>query len=966
MLNWIPAKLFMSKSARDSRSLRRFVSDVTEREKRFENFTIEDCHHQTSVWRSEVQALGPDRLNALDAHLKLIAADAFALVRQASRLLAARDSQWKLIPFDVQIAGGNVLFQGNIAEMATGEGKTLTAVAPAYLRALAGRGVHMVTVNDYLAARDADWMGKMFATLGLTTGCLQNDQSPEQRRAMYACDITYGTSSEFGFDYLRDNGLARSAGMQVQRGHYFAIVDEVDSVLIDEARTPMIITTAGSARPSFLPVYVSSVARLVKEQTTHCNQLIQEARDLFGDGTHRDTDAAVGMLLYKCRLAQPLHPGLRRLKQDPTLLRLLENATLYFHIDSRRSELFAMKDELLFWIDERSHDAELTDRGCRFMSPDCPELFQVGDLMSALAGIDHLDATPEIKQQRRDRLEADAEEHGRRIHEVRQLLKAFCLYEKDRNYLVKDGDVVILDEAQGREMPGRRWNDGLHQAVEAKEGVTIQPESETMASITVQNYFRLYDHLAGMTGTAMSDAGELKDIYGLDVIQVPTHRPCQRVDLQDQVFKTRKEKYQAAVREIKAAHGRSQPVLVGTASVEASETFSRLLKRENIPHQVLNARHHDREAAIIARAGEPGAVTISTNMAGRGTDIQLSGGVADLGGLIVIGTERHESQRVDRQLRGRCARQGDPGTSVFFLSLEDHLMRRIDNGGKMAAILDKAGHVEGEPLASPMLTRTLSGAQKRVEKTDYEQRRRTLRYDEVVNGQRSCIYDWRNELLQAAHPQDWLFEALPDCLSSVVNIELLDDGSGSSTLTFAPEVEYFALPLRDELEALAQERDPRPVHARLEDAIVCHVREAVATIDSELVSPGEFLRQAALTKIDREWQAHLVELEALRERIGFQALAQKDPLVEFTREASFVFRDRLDCIRRGIIAAAREGLVAASRAEARILAERLRPAESEIRLNFDVRPRDLQPSGRNAVCPCGSGRKFKKCCGVRA
>ena len=964
MLDWIPTKLFSSKAARDSRKLQRLVSDVTLREKRFAHFNIDDCHHQTAIWRSELQALDIDDADSVDAHLKLLCPDAFALVRHASRLLREQDPDWNLVPYDVQIAGGCVLFDSSIAEMATGEGKTITAVAPAYLRALVGRGVHMVTANDYLASRDAEWMGKLFGILGLSTGCLQNGQSNQVRREMYARDITYGTSSEFGFDYLRDNGLARSAQSQVQRDHYLAIVDEVDSVLIDEARTPLIITTPGTAQPKFLQTHVPDVARLVKAQVAHCNAMIGEARSLSGAGGDRSTDDEVGMLLYKCRLAQPLHPGLRRMKQESSLLRLLERADLYFHQESRRNELFSLKEELLFWIDERTHNAELTDKGCHFMAPGCPELFQVGDLTSALAAIEDSKLNSEEKQERRDRLEADAAEHGRRIHEVRQLLKAFSLYERDRNYLVKDGEIVILDQAQGREMPGRRWSDGLHQAVEAKEGVTIQPESETVASITVQNYFRLYERLAGMTGTAMSDSGEFKDIYGLDVIAVPTHRPCQRIDRNDQVFKTRKEKYQATVGEIKAAYERKQPVLVGTASVDTSETFSRLLKREGIPHQILNARHHDREAEIIARAGEAGSVTISTNMAGRGTDIRLGDGVADLGGLCVIGTERHESQRVDRQLRGRCARQGDPGTSMFFLSLEDDLMRRVDNNGRIAAILEKVGHVEGEPLASPLLTRTISGTQRRVEKSDYERRRQTLKYDDVVNRQRSCIYDWRNQLLHAQHGQDWLFEALPECMESIVQIENANDYS-TWTLSFSPEIETIAEPLREELEALANEGAEDRLHARLIDGITCHIRDACAAIDPDIVSADEFVRQTMLTAIDREWQSHLVELDVLRERIGFMHLAQKDPLVEFTREASFIFRNSLDRTRRGIVAAAREGLVEAAAAERRILAQRNRPAESDLQLNLAVRPRDLRRSGRNSPCPCGSGRKFKKCCGVR-
>ncbi|MCU0776063.1 MAG: preprotein translocase subunit SecA, partial [Akkermansiaceae bacterium] len=608
-------------------------------------------------------------------YLEQILPEAYAVVKNAARRMCGTTITvndhpilWEMVHFDVQLIGGVALHRGMIAEMQTGEGKTLVATLPVYLNALTGLGVHIVTVNDYLARRDADWMGSLYQFLGLTVGCIQNQMPPWERRAEYACDITYGTNAEFGFDYLRDNGMAATRDEQVQRGHYLAIIDEVDSILIDEARTPLIISGPSSHTSHQFDKYKPLVEQLVKRQTQLCNEVAVELKQLWDAG---DKDGA-GRLLYKLKLGQPRNRQLMRYMEEPEMRRLMEKAELSFHQDAQKKELFALKEELYFIIDEKGHDSDLMEMGREFLSPGDPDSFTLPDLGTLFADIDtNRSLTDEQKIAAKDECQRRMDAQAEKIHNISQLLKAYCVFEKDVQYVVKDGKVCIVDENTGREMPGRRWSDGLHQAVEAKEGVAIEKETQTFATITIQNYFRLYQKLAGMTGTAETEAAEFHDIYRLDVLPIPTNAPNIRVDENDQVFKTRREKYNAVIATIEAAHAKGQPCLCGTASVESSETLARMLKRAKIPHSVLNAKFHEQEAEIVSRAGQKGAVTVSTNMAGRGTDIKLGEGVPELGGLFVIGTERHESRRIDRQLRGRCARQGDPGRSQFFISFED-------------------------------------------------------------------------------------------------------------------------------------------------------------------------------------------------------------------------------------------------------------------------------------------------------
>jgi preprotein translocase subunit SecA len=766
MLSWILRKILGSKNQREVRRIRPTVEKINRLDEEYQALSEEQLREKTAQWKKELA--GIDDPDELAQRLNAILPEAFAVVKTTARRLCGKNllvcdqpTAWNMIHFDVQLIGGIVLHEGKIAEMATGEGKTLVATAPVYLNALTGRGVHLVTVNDYLARRDAEWMGEIYKTLGLTVGCIQHDQSPSVRKAQYDCDITYGTNSEFGFDYLRDNGMATTKEQQVQRGHYFAIVDEVDSILIDEARTPLIISGPATVSSHQYDKFKPLVEQLVRKQTMLCNRLVSDAKELLDKG---DMEEA-GRFLFKVKLGQPRNKGLLRMMEDPENRKAIDKSELSFYQDSRKDELVALKEELYFSIDERHQDSDLSELGRSFLNPDDPNAFVLPDLIMEFTEIDlnsSLDQAQkeEAKRQRQQYCDSQAE----RIHNIAQLLRAFCLFEKDVDYVIEENKIVIVDEHTGRKMPGRRWSDGLHQAVEAKEGVQIDRETQTLATITIQNYFRLYHKLAGMTGTAETEANEFHDIYRLDVIVIPTNRPVIRKDFNDSIYKTRREKYSAAVEEIKGCYAKGQPVLVGTASVEASELVSRMLKREKIPHNVLNAKYHRQEAEIVARAGQRGTVTISTNMAGRGTDIKLGDTVPDLGGLHVLATERHESRRVDRQLRGRCARQGDPGSSRFYVSFEDDLMRNFGASERMTSMMERFGLKDGEELEHPWLNKSVETAQKRVEQRNYLIRKRTLDFDDVMNKQREVVYALRNETLETSEPRKLIFEIVDEVI----------------------------------------------------------------------------------------------------------------------------------------------------------------------------------------------------------
>ncbi len=781
MVSWILKKILGSKNQREIKRLQPIVRSINAFEEQYKALSDDELRARTTAWKAEVSTI--EDPEALARRLDEILPEAFALVKNAARRLTERQvtfpvcdqpMTWNMVHFDVQLIGGIVLHRGRIAEMATGEGKTLVATLPLYLNALAGRGAHLVTVNDYLARRDAEWMGQLYSFLGLSCGCIQHDQPPDLRREQYAMDITYGTNSEFGFDYLRDNGMATTREQQVQRGYHYAIVDEVDSILIDEARTPLIISGPATVSTHQYDRLKPLVDQLVRKQNMLCNRLASEAKEAFD---RNDSDEG-GRLMFKVKLGQPRNKQLLRMMEDPDKRKAIDKAELSFYQDTRKEELFALKEELFFTMDEKSHEADLSEQGRAFLNPDDPDSFVLPDLISEFTDID---LNRLLSDEEKDRMKAEKQEHcdkrAEQIHNISQLLRAYCLFEKDVAYVVEENKVVIVDEYTGRKMPGRRWSDGLHQAVEAKEGVQIDRETQTLATITIQNYFRLYHKLAGMTGTAETEANEFHDIYKLDVAVIPTNRPVARADANDRIYKTRREKYNAVINEIRERHAASQPILVGTVSVEASELLSRMLKREKIPHNVLNAKYHRQEAEIVSRAGQAGTVTISTNMAGRGTDIKLGPGVPDKGGLYVIGTERHESRRIDRQLRGRCARQGDPGATRFYVSFEDDLMRNFGAADRMTKIMERFGLEEGQELEHRWLNKSVETAQKRVEQRNYLARKRTLDFDDVMNNQREVVYTYRNEVIDTEDPHKLVYEVIDEAVPAKVTEYL---GTGAS------------------------------------------------------------------------------------------------------------------------------------------------------------------------------------------
>ena len=998
MVSWMLRKVIGSKNQREIRRIRPLVEKINRLEEQFQSLTDEQLREKTAQWKGELSKI--DDPDALARKLVEILPEAFAAVKNTARRLLDRSLVvcdqpiiWNMVHFDVQLIGGIVLHEGKIAEMATGEGKTLVATCPIYLNALTGRGVHLVTVNDYLARRDAEWMGEIYKFLGLTVGCIQHDQSPDVRKEQYDCDITYGTNSEFGFDYLRDNGMATTKEQQVQRGHYYAIVDEVDSILIDEARTPLIISGPATVSSHQYDKFKPLVEQLVRKQTMLCNRLVSEAKELLEKG---DLEQG-GRVLFKVKLGQPRNKALLRMMEDPENRKAVDKSELSFYQDSRKDELVALKEELYFSIDEKHQDADLSEMGRSFLNPDDPNAFVLPDLITEFTEID-LDQ--ELSQTQKDERKRQRQQHcdsqAERIHNISQLLRAYCLFEKDVAYVVEENKVIIVDEHTGRKMPGRRWSDGLHQAVEAKEGVQIDRETQTLATITIQNYFRLYHKLAGMTGTAETEANEFHDIYKLDVVVIPTNRPVIRKDNNDRIYKTRREKYSAVVAEISSCYAQGQPVLVGTASVEASELLSRMLKREKIPHNVLNAKYHRQEAEIVARAGQRGTVTISTNMAGRGTDIKLGESVPDLGGLHVLGTERHESRRVDRQLRGRCARQGDPGSSRFYVSFEDDLMRNFGASERMTSMMERFGLKEGEELEHPWLNKSVETAQKRVEQRNYLIRKRTLDFDDVMNKQREVIYTLRNETLETAEPQKLIFEIVDEIVPVRVQEFLQVEGDEPDYDGLLQWVNTtFPLGLT-RVSAKFDSRSPEENSQFLIDRIKQAYQQKVSHEESEAVAGLE--RYVILNAIDRLWQEHLYAMDGLREGIYLRSYGQKDPLVEYKAEAYDMFSELMANIKNEVLSnlfRSTTNLMAFEQFLSSLpfnVGQRLEGGDQraaggplpgrgdlafsqqdqsqtdgeELELVIPSARRESPKVGRNDPCPCGSGKKYKNCCGRTA
>lgn len=995
MVSWILKKILGSKNQRELKRLAPIVRQINELDEQFKSLSDDALRAKTASWKEEFSKITD--LQEQWTKLDEILPEAFAVVKNAARRLKERQHAfevcdqpmiWDMVHFDVQLIGGIVLHRGRIAEMATGEGKTLVATLPLYLNALTCRGAHLVTVNDYLARRDAEWMGQLYTFLGLSVGCIQHDQEPDERREQYAMDITYGTNSEFGFDYLRDNGMATTREQQVQRGYHYAIVDEVDSILIDEARTPLIISGPATISTHQYDKWKPLIEQLVRKQNMLCNRVASEAMEKFEQG---DVETG-GRLMFKVKLGQPRNKQLLRLMEDPDKRRAIDKSELSFFQDTRKEELFQLKEELFFTIDEKSNEADLSEQGRVFLNPDDPNAFVLPDLISEFTEID-LDST--LPDEEKDKRKAERQQHcdaqAERIHNISQLLRAYCLFEKDVQYVIEENKVVIVDEFTGRKMPGRRWSDGLHQAVEAKEGVQIDRETQTLATITIQNYFRLYQKLAGMTGTAETEAAEFHDIYKLDVNMIPTNRPVRRTDHNDRIYKTRREKYNAVIKEIREAHAKTQPVLVGSVSVESSELLSRMLKREKIPHNVLNAKFHMQEAEIVARAGQPGTVTISTNMAGRGTDIKLGPGVTEVGGLMVIGTERHEARRIDRQLRGRCARQGDPGASRFYVSFEDDLMRNFGAADRMTKIMERFGLEEGQELEHRWLNKSVETAQKRVEQRNYLIRKRTLDFDDVMNMQREVVYTYRNEVIDSQEPRKLIFEVIDEAVPAKVK-EYLDADEPNYTGLINWVNTTFPLGLtreKGQFETRTVDENANFLVGRIKDA---YERKS-SHEDPTAVNSLE--RYVILNAIDRLWQEHLYAMDALREGVYLRGYAQKDPLIEYKTEAYDMFVELMANIKNEVLnnlfrstsnLQAFENFLATlpqflmrehaptaptAGADARVrqpvgamagVTAGDGDGEGEVSIDLPVR-RSIPKVGRNEPCPCGSGKKYKNCCG---
>ncbi len=992
IVEWIMKKIFGSRNARVLKRMQPLVDRINALYAEYASLTDEQLKAKTTEFKERL-AKG----ESLDDML----CEAYAVVKDACRRLVGTEVQvtghtliWDMIPFDVQLIGAIALHQNNIAEMATGEGKTLVAIMPLYLNALTGRNVQLVTVNDYLARRDSEWMGHVLKWLGLTVGCIQNQMSPAQRREQYAKDITYGTNSEFGFDYLRDMGMATNKEDLVQRDYYFAIVDEIDSILIDEARTPLIIAGPAKVSTHMFDKLKPSVSALYHKQSQLMDDFVRQAKVILAkeDATAEEQDEAY-MLLLKTQMGMPKQKELLHLMEDPKVRKGLDRMDMEVHSDNNRGLLQEVKSTMYFSIDEKGGEAELSEMGRQFLRPGEKDAFVIPDLPTIFSEIDAdgaLDETAKLDARKKAQIEFDNKSEI--IHNISQLLRAYCLFEKDVQYVVQDNKVIIVDEFTGRPQPGRRFSEGLHQALEAKEDVQIERETQTLASITIQNYFRMYKKLAGMTGTAETEANEFKSIYNLDVVVVPTNRPCLRKDFDDRVYKTQREKYKAIMEEIVECHKKGQPVLVGTISVEVSELLSRMLQQRGIIHNVLNAKHHESEAEIVARAGQLGAVTIATNMAGRGTDIKLGPGVKEVGGLHVIGSERHDARRIDRQLRGRCARQGDPGSSRFYVSFEDNLMRLFGTD-RVTSIMETMGLKEGEELSHPLLNRSIEGAQRRVEQQHFAIRKRTLEYDDVINKQRATIYGLRQKLLTSDNPQkelmDFVYTAVCDHVEAAFAARVkkepvkLDDLRLWLTRTF---------PITFPQSTFDNVTDQESLSKAIMEVIEANYARKAAMEHPEGLKWLECY--IMLSSMDNLYQEHLYAMDALRSGVQLRSYGQRDPLVEYKQEAYALFATLMDSIKNEIctnlfrystvsmtmeqFTAMQEKAEEESASKASQSKESFNPFDGIPGLNEPGgQPREgavagagahtvrrNQPKvGRNDPCPCGSGKKYKQCCG---
>jgi preprotein translocase subunit SecA len=961
--------------------------------------------------RDRLKAIDNELFEIIESTLDEILPQAYAVVKQACRRLADEQFRydytgqigvWDMVPYDVQLMGGVVLHQGKIAEMGTGEGKTLVAVLPMYLNALAGKGVHLVTVNDYLAKRDSEWMRPVFEYLGLTVGAIQSNMDSTERKKIYDADITYGTNNEFGFDYLRDN-MVIEIDHVVQRPHWYAIVDEVDSVLIDEARTPLIISgPVGVSTDQKFEEMNPRVRRLVDAQTRFVNEMVGEAAKILESGSTKKEDIEkAGELILRAYRGLPKQKKLTKLLQEPDYKKLMKDTELLFLRD-QGMKMHEIDDELFYNIDEKNHSIDISEKGRLLLcsSQEDPDMFIIPDIaaeMSVIEGDENM--SYDDKQLKKDEINLLYAERSDRIHTISQLLRAYSLYEKDVEYVIQDGKVMIVDEFTGRILEGRRYSEGLHQAIEAKEHVTVERDTQTLATITLQNYFRQYRKLAGMTGTAETEAAEFEKIYALEVVVIPTNRPVIREDRDDYIFKTKREKYNAIVTEIQKELKSGRSVLVGTTSVEVSELLSKMLKRVGVHHNVLNAKQHQKEAEIITQAGRKGSITIATNMAGRGTDIKLDHDVKKNGGLAIIGSERHDARRIDRQLRGRSGRQGDPGSTQFFICLEDNLMR-LFGGDRISSIMKSIKIPEGEPIQHSMITKSVERAQKKVEENNFGIRKRLLEYDNVMNQQREVIYTRRRHALLGERLKGTLFEYIEEMaeewieefkkendlngLRNTIRTNLLCD------IEVSQEV-YDKMRNEDVLKMVMDSADE--FYKRKEDRL-----------GSEFMANLE--KVAVLQTIDDKWRDHLRDMDEMKEGIHLRSYGQKDPLLEYKGEAFKLFLELITGINKESVNFAFKYFPKVVEREARTRGARVLPqgpdgspriktstVTNNASLQFSHSTSSLpsfvtsgasapemveedggrpvvrtyrkteQVPGRNEPCFCGSGKKYKNCHG---
>ena len=930
------------------------------------------------------------------------------------------DMKWNMVHYDVQLFGGVVLHQGKIAEMATGEGKTLVATLPVFLNALTGNGVHVVTVNDYLAKRDSEWMGPLYMFHGLSVDCIDKHQpNSDARRRAYMADITFGTNNEFGFDYLRDN-MAGSPKDLVQRKHNYAIVDEVDSVLIDDARTPLIISgPVPKGDEQLFEVLRPLVERLVEAQRKLATQFLTDAKRLIYSDKKEDVEAGF-LALYRSHKALPKNKPLIKFLSEPGIKAgMLKTEEIYMEQNNKRMP--EAVEPLYFVIDEKLKSVDLTDKGVDLITGNSqdPTLFVLPDIAGQLSALENeTGLTDEEKLAKKDELLTNYAIKSERVHTINQLLKAYTMFEKDTDYVVMDGQVKIVDEQTGRIMDGRRWSDGLHQAVEAKEGVKVEAATQTFATITLQNYFRMYHKLSGMTGTAETEAGEFWDIYKLDVVVIPTNRPIARIDMNDRVYKTKREKYKAVIEEIEKMVNAGRPVLVGTTSVEISEMLSKMLTLRKIEHNVLNAKLHQKEAEIVAKAGQGKTVTIATNMAGRGTDIKLSAEVKAAGGLAIIGTERHESRRVDRQLRGRAGRQGDPGSSVFFVSLEDDLMRLFASD-RLAHWMDKMGFKEGEMIEHSMISKSIERAQKKVEENNFGIRKRLLEYDDVMNKQRTVVYTKRRHALMGERIGMDIVDMIWDRCANAVEQPTYNDCKMEILQTLAMEVPFTEEEFNDKRkedlaektfqEAMALFKRKTERMAQIANPVIKQVYEAQGHMYENIMIPitdgrrmynisvnlkeayeteskaivKAFEKAILLHTIDDAWKENLRELDDLKHSVQNASYEQKDPLLIFKLESVTLFDNMVSKINNETISVLMRGQIPVQepeevreapveekpRQQYREEKQDLTDPAQQAAANRDTREAKTEPYraektvGRNDPCPCGSGLKYKNCCG---